>query len=97
MAAVPERELPDLVGELARAQALAQVRLQPGPNGTRPQKLELDNYLSADQVAELLPFDRRWVYAHRRELGGVKVDGRVAFPYRRLAECLRALETESRR
>ena len=97
VAAVPESELPDLVGELARAQALAQVRLQPPTSNGAAGIHKLDQYLSADDVADRLPVDRHWVYAHRHELGGFKIDGRVMFPARRLCQYMEALQSEAER
>jgi hypothetical protein len=43
-----------------------------------------DEYLTAEQVAELLNAEPAWVYRHRRQLGGDKLDGLVRFPRRRL-------------
>ncbi len=97
VAAVPESELPDLVGELARAQALAQVRLQPSTSNGASGIHKLDQYLSADDGADRLPVDRHWVYAHRHELGGFKIDGRVMFPARRLCQYMEALQSEAGR
>ncbi len=93
----PPDALPDLLGELARAQALVQVRLQPPTSNGALGIHKLDQYLSADDVADRLPVDRHWVYAHRHELGGFKIDGRVMFPERRLCQYMEALQSEAER
>ena len=43
-----------------------------------------DEYLTAEQVAERLNVELSWVYRHTRQLGGVKLDGLLRFPRRRL-------------
>ena len=90
VAAVPERELPDLVGELARAQALAQVRLQPPQrNGRKPP--EIGEYLTADELAAKLKVKPKWCYEHSDELGAVKLsNGCVRFPVRAVMRSIQA-------
>ena len=36
-------------------------------------------YVNAREVAEYLPCSLSWVYAHREDLGGIKLDGKVLF------------------
>lgn len=79
LAADPERignvapdALPALIGEAESLRALLWARLQTAPapaapapasNGTGPDRL-----LTADQAAELLGVDRRWMYRHKAKL-----------------------------
>lgn len=68
-------ELPVFIGELERAKAVAQKRLfsreTPPPEPSGPDRL-----LGAQQVAEILSVDVRWVYRHADELGAVKLSER---------------------
>ncbi len=71
-------EVPDLIGELARAGAVATQRLQrppaPSVNGTsgaRPNR-----YISADEVAEWLGVSPKFVYAHAKDLGADRLSNR---------------------
>jgi hypothetical protein len=73
---VPPDDSADLIGELARAQALLQQRLQ---NGHRDYADDLRCY-TAPQVAEILTKDESWVRRHKDALGAVKADGALLFP-----------------
>jgi excisionase family DNA binding protein len=79
-----DAELPDLAGELARAQAIIALRLQ-RQDGRLSHDMtvsEPDGWLTPDAVAERLGVSRKWVYAHRAELGGRKIGGHVRLPER---------------
>lgn len=80
-------EIPDVLGELARAQAVAQLRLQPPTqNGTVP---KLDQYLTVEEVAEHLKVGTKWIYDHVDELGGMRLSSRaVRFPSRAIQRYL---------
>lgn len=74
-------EMPDLIGELARAQALLQLRLHArGEKGTRPSPAPLRS-LTAEEVSQELGTSRKWVYEHQGELGAVRLSrGALRFP-----------------
>lgn len=75
---VPDEELHDLVGELARADSVARARLLPRASTRR----EPDTYLSAEDVANCLGMSPKFVYANRDHLGGVKLGTSVRFSRR---------------
>ncbi len=76
---VPGDDLPDLIGELHRAAALAGQRMR--ENGQRPANgPALDRLLTTDEVAEVVEASTRWVRRHRERLGGRKLDGLLRFP-----------------
>lgn len=78
--AVPAEQLPDLVAELARADAIARQRmLVPDPSKNDP---EPDRLLRAAEVAERLSVSVKWVYRHQGRLGGTKLGGAVRFSER---------------
>ena len=67
--AVPPGELPDLIGELARAEALLQVRLRTngaaGDHALEPSTAPTqvpDRLLGTSAAAELLSVKPRWLY-----------------------------------
>ena len=72
---VRDDELADLLGELARLEALAGVRLSKmsasatAKESARPE----DRYHKAEDVANRLGVSKQWVHEHRTELGGVKL------------------------
>lgn len=78
----PREGLPDLAGELARAQATLISRLTaPRANGARPPSPAVERFLTAEELADKLSLDRKWCYAHATELGAVRLsNGCVRFP-----------------
>jgi excisionase family DNA binding protein len=86
----PTSGLPDLAGSLARLQALVALRLSNGYPEAYRDKPEPDAYLTADEIAQRFGLSRKWVYAHRAELGGRKLGGRVRFPERAVRRYLAA-------
>ena len=82
-------EIPDLLGELARMQAVVQMRLQPArQNGAAP---KLDQYLTVEEVAHRLSVGTKWVYDHADQLGAVHLSTRaVRFPERAVQRYLSA-------
>jgi predicted DNA-binding transcriptional regulator AlpA len=91
---VAEAELPDLVGELARAQALARLRLSENGHAQAPARREprpLDRYLDAAEISDRLSMSTDWVYRHADELGAVKLGGAVRFPERAVIRYLHKL------
>ena len=78
----PPDAMPDLLGELARAQAVLMSRLTaPGENGARPPFPTVERFLTAEELADKLSLDRKWCYAHATELGAVRLsNGCVRFP-----------------
>ena len=86
---VEVHEIPDVLGELARMQAIVQKRLQPPTrNGTTP---KLDQYLTVEEVAERLSIGTKWVYDHADQLGAVHLSTRaVRFPERAVQRYLTA-------
>lgn len=89
-AQVPEAELPDLIGELARADAIARARLNPPCENGRPQASDPAMYLTAEEVAKRLHVSAKWVYAHQSELGVVRLGAAIRFPERALERYLTA-------
>ncbi len=86
----PPDALPDLLGELARAQALAQVRLQP-PTTNGPRPPEVGEYLTADELAAKLRVRPKWCYEHADDLGAVRLStGCVRFPVRAVMRLIQA-------
>lgn len=59
-------ELPDLIGELARADAIARKRLEVAPQASVPEP-PTDRLLTADEVAERLNLSVDRVYRDARE------------------------------
>jgi len=80
IAACPDDKVADLIGELARAQAVLSVRLQRPHTRQRAGVRQFDQYLTASEVAVLLAVRKKWVYDHRERLGGIKIEGHVRFP-----------------
>lgn len=70
---VPDKDLPDLVAELARADVVARQRLQPN---SRQLENGIPRYLKAETVADLLGVDASWVYRHRDDLGALDLSDR---------------------
>ena len=89
----PPDALPDLLGELARAQAIASVRLQENGASSAPANpmRSLDRYLGVGEVADRLGMSTDWVYRHADELGAVKLGGAVRFPERAVARYFKNL------
>ena len=85
-------ELPEIVGALARLEALARMRLHENGRSSKPTVSALDRYLTADEVAKRLSMSPDWVYRHADELGGAKLGGAVRFPERAVARRLRSLQ-----
>ena len=77
----PPDALPDLLGELARAQAVATLRLSEKGAAPAPPTNKLGRHLTADEVAKLLGMSPKWCYDHAAALGAVRLSGRaVRFP-----------------
>lgn len=76
-------DLPALVGELARLQALATARLaERGEPNAAPNPTP-DRLLDVHEAAEMLGVSAKWVYANAERLGVVKLSPRaVRFPER---------------
>lgn len=84
IATLPKERIPDAVGELERVKTALLARLYTSDGapqqGGRPNLSQ--GYFTAKDVADLLNVSRKWVYAHRDELGGKKIGGAVRFPER---------------
>ncbi len=80
-------EIPDVLGELARAKAVVQLRLQPpAQNGIAS---KLDQHLTVNEVAALLSVGTKWVYDNADQLGAVRLSARaVRFPERAVQRSL---------
>ncbi len=78
-----EAALVDFATQAAALLERARARLHTIPKvaSTAP---ALDEYLTAEQVAQLLNAEPSWIYRHTPQLGGVKLDGILRFPRRRL-------------
>jgi len=93
IASCPDDQVAELIGELARAQAVLAPRLHQRHSSERQSSVrQLDRYLTANEVAELLSLDRKWIYDHQHDLGGVKMGGLLRFPSRAVRRYLDALE-----
>lgn len=84
---IPDAEMEEAVGELARAQAIVALRARgpiapAGDNGLR--------HFKAEEVAELLGVDVTWVYRNKKKLGAVSLadGGAVRFPEAKLRRFL---------
>jgi len=78
----PRDEIPDVLGDLERVRAVLWARWvapEPAKASEGPPGPQAGPLLSADQVAERLGVSRRWVYRHRKALGGRKVGAKVRF------------------
>jgi len=75
LVAVAERAAALHAGALARLALQTTASAPPHP---------ADEHLTAEQVAQRLNAEPSWVYRHARQLGAVKLDGILRFPYRRL-------------
>ena len=79
----PPAALPDILAELARAEAVASVRLHENGVAPAPPTNKLGRHLTADEVAERLGVSTKWCYDHAADLGAVRLSGRaVRFPER---------------
>ena len=87
---VPAGETAELIGELARLEALA--RLRHDEVNREPSSGNGERYLKKEQVAERLSVSPSWVWRHRDELGAVTLDGTLRFPEQALNDYL---ETQS--
>lgn len=86
----PDSELPDVIGELARANAVAIQRLQRrNENGDRPAPGP-QKYLTAREVHERYGVSTKWAYAHERELGAERFGRSVRFPEKKVRRYLEA-------
>ena len=71
VAAVPESELPNLVGEFARVQAVLILRLSAPANGVRPPAPDIQpksHLIDATAAAKLLGTKVRWLYDRADDL-----------------------------
>ena len=91
---VPSSRIPDVLGDLERAKAFLLARfLKPEEN-----ELEEDPLLTADQVAEMLQVDRKWVYRHKSELGSISLSRRkLRFPLSQVKRYIRRRKAASTR
>jgi excisionase family DNA binding protein len=79
----PRDELPWLVGELARLNAIASFRI--ASEATKRPEVENPRLLTATEAAALLGMSVKWIYSHKSELGAVRLSGRaVRFPENRV-------------
>ena len=78
---VPRDEIPDLIGELARAKALVETRLR-APAPTTGATSDGDAILNVQEVADHIGMSSKWVYNHADELGGFKVGSALKFSAR---------------
>jgi hypothetical protein len=87
-----DADLPDMAGELARAQAIVALRLRDGESSRRRGSHANGlRHLKAEDVAKLLNVDVSWVYRNKKRLGAVSLadGGAVRFPeaaFRRFLE-----------
>lgn len=88
----PVEHVPEVVGELARAQArLAARLLETATNGRKAEASAIDRHLTAQEVAKLLGVGQKWCYEHRVDLGGVRLsNGCVRFPEKAVRRFLTA-------
>lgn len=77
---VPQDQLPELLGELARLQAEALARLHTRVDVPTVENPPLGTVLTATEVAELFKVSERWVRNHRAELGGFGTAKMLRFP-----------------
>jgi hypothetical protein len=83
MERIPDADLPDLAGELARAQAIVALRLQQQDGGMsqRRDSPEPDRLLTVKEVMEALGVKNpRWVQRHCKDMGGFKVGNLIRVP-----------------
>jgi len=76
---IPADDLPDALGELARHQAVLQQRLLTPPPAIAAADGKRKYNRTVENVMERFSVKRSWVYAHRVELGGKKLDGALRF------------------
>ena len=76
---IPADDLPDALGEFARGQALLQQRLLTPPPMTAAADGKRKYNRTVENVMERFSIKRSWVYAHKLELGGKKLDGALRF------------------
>lgn len=91
---IPKGELPDLVAELARADALARERLYHAEASAQPQEDEL---LTAAEVAKRLKTSAKWIYPRARELGAIRLGRHVRFRSSAVDAYIRRREAASQR
>ena len=91
---VPPAEIPAVVGELERAKAILLARLTQQP----VENHRSDDLLTADQVAERLQVDKRWVYAHKEKLGVISLSRKqLRFPISAVDAYIRRRKAASER
>lgn len=73
LADLPDEELHEALGRLEAVKAALLTRLA----GNGRQDSRNRNLLTAEQAAERLGVDTRWIYRHQNELGGVKLSDRA--------------------
>jgi excisionase family DNA binding protein len=78
VAHLPRETLPALLAELHALQAAVAVRLLAPASAPPPVRLATDRgrHLTVDQAGERLGVTRRWVYAHAKELEGIRLSRR---------------------
>ena len=68
VAELPASQLPEMIGELARVQALLLARLTTGAQEAVRPSTEPERLLGAPEAAQRLGVSRRWLYAHAHDL-----------------------------
>ncbi len=93
---VPRSEIPAVVGELEWVKTTLLARLvEPD---SRSREADEDPLLTADQVAETLQVDRKWVYRHKDKLGGMALSRKkLRFPSSEVERYLRRRKAASQR
>ncbi len=90
----PADALPAAIGEFARGKATLEARNRTPGSSTNGRKRppELEQHYTAAQIAKLLTVKKSWVYAHRGELGGIKLsNGCVRYPASKIMRRLQAV------
>ncbi|MBI4540064.1 MAG: helix-turn-helix domain-containing protein [Gemmatimonadetes bacterium] len=90
LAELPRERVPDALAEIERIRAALWAKLmtpeaRAGRNGG-----EVDDYLTAAEIARRFSVSTKFVYAHRAELGGRKIGGAVRFPERAVRRYIEA-------
>lgn len=80
-----------LQAQAAALQARAAARLATHPTATHHAEWH-NRWLTAEDAAALLKVPRRWVYAHREDLGGAHVGRYVRFERTRINAALKRMQ-----
>ncbi len=82
-------QLADVATKTAALNARAMANLALLATARQPIGVDVDEQLTAQQVATRMNAKPAWVYRHWRRLGGVKHDGLLRFPLGRLESAMR--------